>query len=40
VRAARQATRLIAYRARPLVRSEAMYAIDYCGVDAVLNLFA
>jgi len=30
----------IAYRARPLVRSEATYAINYCGLDAVLNLFA
>jgi phosphoserine phosphatase len=30
----------IAYRARPLVRAEAKYAINYCGLDAVLNLFA
>ena len=30
----------IAYRAKPLVRAEATYAIDYCGLDAVLNLFA
>ena len=30
----------IAYRAQPLVRSEATYAINYCGLDAILNLFA
>jgi phosphoserine phosphatase len=30
----------IAYRARPLVRAAAKYAINYCGLDAVLNLFA
>ena len=30
----------IAYRAKPLVRGEATYAIDHCGLDAVLNLFA
>jgi hypothetical protein len=30
----------IAYRARPLVRAEAEYAINYCGLDAVLNLLA
>ena len=29
----------IAYRAKPLVRAQAMYAINYCGLDAVLNLF-
>jgi phosphoserine phosphatase len=30
----------IAYRAKPLVRAQATYAIDRCGLDAVLNLFA
>ena len=30
----------IAYHAKPLVRAEATYAIDFCGLDAVLNLFA
>ena len=30
----------IAYRAKPAVRAEAMHAIDYCGLDAILNLFA
>ena len=30
----------VAYRAKPLVRAEAAYAIDFCGLDAVLNLFA
>ena len=30
----------VAYRAKPLVRAEAMYAINYCGLDAVLNFFA
>ena len=30
----------IAYRAKPLVRAQATYAIDHCGLDAVLNLFA
>ena len=30
----------IAYRAKPLVRAHATYAIDRCGLDAVLNLFA
>jgi phosphoserine phosphatase len=30
----------IAYRAKPLVRAQAMHAIDHCGLDAVLNLFA
>jgi phosphoserine phosphatase len=29
----------IAYRAKPVVRQRATYAIDYCGLDAVLNLF-
>ena len=26
--------------AKPLVRAQATYAIDHCGLDAVLNLFA
>jgi phosphoserine phosphatase len=30
----------IAYRAKPLVRAQATHAIDRCGLDAVLNLFA
>jgi len=30
----------IAYRAKPLVRARATYAIDRCGLDAALNLFA
>jgi phosphoserine phosphatase len=30
----------IAYHAKPLVRAKATYAIDHCGLDAVLNLFA
>ena len=30
----------IAYRAKPLVRAQSTYAIDRCGLDAVLNLFA
>jgi phosphoserine phosphatase len=30
----------VAYRAKPLVRAQAMYAINHCGLDAVLNLFA
>jgi phosphoserine phosphatase len=30
----------IAYHARPVVRAQSTYAIDYCGLDAVLNLFA
>jgi phosphoserine phosphatase len=29
----------IAYRAKPVVRASATHAIDYCGLDAVLNLF-
>jgi phosphoserine phosphatase len=29
----------IAYRAKPLVRAKATYAIDHCGLDAALNLF-
>ena len=30
----------IAYRAKPVVRAQATYAVDHCGLDAVLNLFA
>jgi phosphoserine phosphatase len=30
----------VAYRAKPVVRAEATHAINYCGLDAVLNLFA
>jgi phosphoserine phosphatase len=30
----------IAYHAKPVVRAQATYAINYCGLDAVLNLFA
>lgn len=30
----------IAYRAKPRVRAAAMHAIDHCGLDGVLNLFA
>ena len=29
-----------AYRAKPIVRAQATYAIDYCGLDAALNHFA
>jgi len=30
----------VAYRAKPVVREQALHAIDHCGLDAVLNLFA
>jgi phosphoserine phosphatase len=30
----------VAYRAKPVVRSAATYAINCCGLDAALNLFA
>ena len=30
----------IAYRAKPIVRAKADYALDYVGLDGVLNLFA
>ena len=30
----------IAYRAKPVARRKADYALDYCGLDGVLNLFA
>ena len=29
----------VAYHAKPIVRAETTYAIDYCGLDAILNLF-
>jgi phosphoserine phosphatase len=29
----------VAYHAKPVVRSRATYTIDYCGLDAILNLF-
>jgi len=30
----------VAYHAKPRVHAEAMHAIDHCGLDSVLNLFA
>jgi len=30
----------VAYRAKPVARAAATHAINYCGLDAVLNLFA
>ena len=30
----------IAWHAKPVVRARATYAVDHCGLDAVLNLFA
>ncbi len=35
----RQADISIAYHANPVVRAQARYAINYCGLDAALNLF-
>jgi phosphoserine phosphatase len=35
----RQADISIAYRAKPVVRAAATYAIDQCGLDAALNFF-
>jgi phosphoserine phosphatase len=29
----------VAYHAKPVVRAKATHAIDWCGLDAVLNLF-
>lgn len=29
----------VAYHAKPIVRAETTYAIDHCGLDAILNLF-
>ncbi len=36
----READVSIAYHAKPVVRAQATYAINHCGLDAVLNLFA
>jgi phosphoserine phosphatase len=36
----RRADVSVAYHAKPLVRAAATHAIDHCGLDAVLNLFA
>ena len=30
----------VAYRAKPVVRAKATHALDHCGLDGVLNLFA
>ena len=30
----------IAYRAKPVVQKQALYALNYCGLDAALNFFA
>jgi phosphoserine phosphatase len=30
----------VAYHSKPRVRAQAMHAIDHCGLDSVLNLFA
>jgi phosphoserine phosphatase len=30
----------VAYRAKPLLRAQATFAINHCGLDAVFNLFA
>ena len=30
----------VAYHAKPLVRAQVTYAVNHCGLDAVLNLFA
>lgn len=35
----RRADISVAYRAKPAVRAETTYAIDRCGLDAILNLF-
>ena len=29
----------IAYRAKPVVRAQATYALDVCGLDGALNFF-
>ena len=34
-----QADVSVAYHAKPVVREQTTYAIDHCGLDAVLNLF-
>jgi phosphoserine phosphatase len=36
----KQADISVAYHAKPIVRAQTTYAIDHCGLDAVLNLFA
>jgi phosphoserine phosphatase len=36
----READVSIAYRAKPVVRTQATHAIEHCGLDAALNLFA
>jgi phosphoserine phosphatase len=36
----KQADISVAYHAKPVVRAQTTYAIDRCGLDAVLNLFA
>lgn len=36
----KQADVSVAYRATPVVRAQATYAVNHCGLDAVLNLFA
>jgi len=35
-----QADVSVAYHAKPVVRAQATHALDHCGLDAVLNLFA
>jgi phosphoserine phosphatase len=35
----READVSVAFRAKPVVRAQATHAIDFCGLDAVLNLF-
>jgi phosphoserine phosphatase len=36
----REAGVSVAFHARPVVRALTRYTINYCGLDAVLNLFA
>jgi phosphoserine phosphatase len=36
----READISVAYHAKPVVRAQTTHAIDHCGLDAVLNLFA
>ena len=35
----READVSVAYRAKPVVRAQATHALDFCGLDAVVNLF-
>jgi phosphoserine phosphatase len=35
----RSADLSVAYHAKPIVRAATTYAIDHCGLDAILNLF-